>query len=51
MLLYMHRQENVDDKKRVKQIFRGLDKVAKKTGLPVIFPIHPRTRRVLRLSA
>ncbi|MFH1837578.1 MAG: UDP-N-acetylglucosamine 2-epimerase (non-hydrolyzing) [Candidatus Omnitrophota bacterium] len=43
MLLTLHRQENVDDKNRMKEIFRGIDGIHNKYGLPIVFPIHPRT--------
>lgn len=42
VLLTMHRAENVDDPSRFGPILRGLD-----VGMPVIFPVHPRTRAVL----
>ena len=43
MLLTLHRQENVDDKKRLARILKGVDKVSRECGAPVVFPIHPRT--------
>jgi len=42
VLLTMHRAENVDDPARFGPILDGLA-----IDLPVIFPIHPRTRAVL----
>jgi UDP-GlcNAc3NAcA epimerase len=42
ILLTMHRAENVDDPERLRAILRGLD-----VGIPVIFPVHPRTRAVI----
>ena len=44
-LLTLHRQENVDFKLRLENIIRGLELVYKKFGLPIVFPIHPRTRK------
>lgn len=41
----LHRQENVDDQKRLKQIITILNKVAKQIHL--LFPIHPRTKKRL----
>lgn len=38
----MHRQENVDHKDRLASILRGVDRVARRFDLPVIFPAHPR---------
>ena len=43
LLLTAHRQENVDDEGRLRSILDGLDRVARKSGLGVIFPVHPRT--------
>jgi len=50
-LATIHRAENTDDPKRLKAIFQGLATIAQE-GLPVLVPLHPRTRRTLsRLSA
>ncbi|HEX7172778.1 MAG TPA: UDP-N-acetylglucosamine 2-epimerase, partial [Candidatus Limnocylindria bacterium] len=42
VLLTMHRAENVDHPDRFARILLGLD-----VGLPIVFPIHPRTRAAL----
>jgi len=42
VLLTMHRAENVDDPRRFAAILEGLA-----IDLPVIFPVHPRTRSLL----
>jgi len=42
-----HRQENVDFKKRFEGIIEGLELVAKEFGLPVVYPIHPRARKMM----
>jgi UDP-N-acetylglucosamine 2-epimerase (non-hydrolysing) len=47
-LVTLHRQENVDDKGTFGEIMDALDAVAAKYGIPVIFPVHPRTRKMLR---
>jgi UDP-N-acetylglucosamine 2-epimerase (non-hydrolysing) len=39
-----HREENVDHVERLSSIIRGLQKVSEQFGLPLVFPIHPRTR-------
>jgi len=50
-LATVHRAENTDDPQRLWQIFEGLARIAQE-GLPVIAPLHPRTRKALfRLSA
>ena len=46
-LVTAHRQENVDVKERFEGIIKGLELVAKEFGLPVIYPIHPRARKMM----
>jgi len=46
-LVTAHRQENVDVKERFKGIISGLELVADKFGVPVIYPIHPRARKMM----
>jgi UDP-N-acetylglucosamine 2-epimerase (non-hydrolysing) len=46
-LLTMHRPSNVDDKKSLKNILEALGEVVSAYGLPIIFPIHPRTKKQL----
>lgn len=43
ILLTLHRQENVDSKKRFSSIVRGINMAADILKMPVIFPAHPRT--------
>jgi UDP-N-acetylglucosamine 2-epimerase (non-hydrolysing) len=47
ILATAHRAENVDVKERLSGIITGLSLVAKKTGLVVIYPIHPRTVKMI----
>ena len=42
-LVTAHRSENVDNKKTLEKIFSSLEKIHKKFGKRVIYPIHPRT--------
>jgi UDP-GlcNAc3NAcA epimerase len=42
LLLTLHRAENVDDPERFRRILEGLS-----VDLPVVFPVHPRTRAIL----
>ena len=42
-----HREENVDIPQRLASIIRGLAMVSDELGLPMIFPVHPRTRSKL----
>ncbi|PWH19386.1 MAG: UDP-N-acetylglucosamine 2-epimerase (non-hydrolyzing) [Ardenticatenia bacterium] len=43
-LATVHRAENADNPEHLRAIFVGLERVAK-DGLPVMLPLHPRTRR------
>jgi UDP-GlcNAc3NAcA epimerase len=45
VLATVHRAENTDDDARLRVIAGGLDDVA--ADLPVVFPMHPRTREAL----
>lgn len=46
-LATIHRAENTDNPERLGAIFEGLERIAQE-GLPVILPLHPRTRKRLR---
>jgi len=46
-LLTLHRQENVDDRGRFASILEGLSRVAAQFRLPLVYPIHPRSRRMM----
>ncbi len=46
VLLTLHRAENVDDPQRFARILAGLG-----VDLPIVFPVHPRTRAVLERGA
>jgi UDP-N-acetylglucosamine 2-epimerase len=43
VLVTFHRAENTDDERRLREILAGLDEV----GGRVIFPVHPRTRKMM----
>ena len=47
-LVTVHRAENVDDPVRLAGIIFGLKKISARSGLPVIFPMHPRTQKMVR---
>lgn len=47
-LVTAHRQENVDVKERLKGILKGLELIRQEFSMPVVFPMHPRTRRRIR---
>jgi len=44
-VLSAHREENVDDPARLRQVLALLDALAQRYGEPVIVSTHPRTRR------
>ena len=46
-LVTLHRQENVDNPARFASIIKGLNKVAAKFHLPIIYPVHPRSRKMM----
>ncbi len=48
VLATCHRAENTDDLRRLKEILSALNATAEK--MPVIFPLHPRTRKIARSS-
>lgn len=41
-----HRAENTDDASRLKEILTALSELANK--MPVVFPLHPRTRKLIQ---
>ena len=49
LLLTVHREENVDTQKNLGRITEAISQLFRSFGLPIIFPIHPRTRNRLRL--
>jgi UDP-N-acetylglucosamine 2-epimerase (non-hydrolysing) len=46
-LVTTHRQENVDDKKRFYEILKGLEQVNNIYDCPVLYPIHPRSQKMM----
>jgi UDP-N-acetylglucosamine 2-epimerase (non-hydrolysing) len=44
-LVTIHRQENVDNRARFAPILKGLNALATEFHLPVIYPIHPHSRK------
>lgn len=47
ILVTFHRAENVDNKERLEGIIAGLKLIKDYFLLPVIFPIHPRTEKMI----
>lgn len=48
VLVTAHRQENVDNEKKLRNIITGLKMVGGRTGMPIVYPIHPRTEKMLQ---
>jgi UDP-N-acetylglucosamine 2-epimerase len=46
-LASIHREENVDSVKKLKQIISSLDEVIKKYNLDIILSLHPRTKKII----
>jgi UDP-N-acetylglucosamine 2-epimerase (non-hydrolysing) len=46
-LLTLHRQENVDDRPRFTAILAGIENLIDKYKIPVIYPVHPRSRKMI----
>jgi UDP-N-acetylglucosamine 2-epimerase (non-hydrolysing) len=49
LLVTVHRQENVDSEKRFRGILEGLRMVHHESGIQVVYPIHPRAKKQLRV--
>jgi UDP-N-acetylglucosamine 2-epimerase (non-hydrolysing) len=47
VLMTAHRQENVDVAARFRGILDGATRVGRELGMPVVYPIHPRSRKML----
>lgn len=47
-LVTVHRQENVDEPRRFKNIISGLKLLEKYYNMPIIYPIHPRARKKMK---
>jgi UDP-N-acetylglucosamine 2-epimerase (non-hydrolysing) len=50
-LATIHRQENIDNDRRLRSTLRGLKTVHSRFRLPVIYPIHPRAKKRLKTLA
>jgi len=47
-LVSLHRQENVDNPNVFRDIIEGIKLVRKKIDIPIIYPIHPRSKSMAR---
>ena len=48
LLLTLHREENADDFKKLKSFLTAFNQIVKKFDLKIIWPVHPRTRKILK---
>ena len=46
-LVTLHRPESVDNPKKLKNIIESIEKLARKFKTKFIFPVHPRTNKIL----
>lgn len=46
-LVTLHRQENVDNKIRLKGILESLTRIHETSEMPLVFPVHPRTEKMI----
>lgn len=47
LLVTVHRDHNTDDPERINAIFRTLLDLHARHGLPIVLPVHPRTRKMM----
>jgi len=48
LLMTAHRQENVDMPERLRGIFKGLQQVGDELEVPIVYPIHPRAKKMMQ---
>ncbi len=48
LLVTVHRQENVDNMDKFARILEGLQKVQQEFHLPLVYPLHPRSRKKMK---
>jgi len=49
-LISCHREENVDNEKNFKLLIESLNELANKYKMSIVFPIHPRTKKIYEKS-
>jgi UDP-N-acetylglucosamine 2-epimerase (non-hydrolysing) len=47
ILVTVHRQENVDNPKRFGRILEGISLVSREFEIPLVYPVHPRSRKMM----
>ncbi|UCG71222.1 MAG: UDP-N-acetylglucosamine 2-epimerase (non-hydrolyzing) [Thermoplasmata archaeon] len=48
ILMTLHRQENVDHEMRLRKIITSIKAINDSYDLPIIYPIHPRTEKMIK---
>jgi UDP-N-acetylglucosamine 2-epimerase (non-hydrolysing) len=48
MVVTAHRAENVDNRDRLTGIIEGMNMVAEHLDQPIIYPVHPRTQKMIK---
>ena len=51
ILATSHRAENVDSKERLHRIVSGINAVSEQLQMPAVFPVHPRTRKMIEMHS
>jgi len=49
-LVTIHRNNNTDKPERLNSIFSALDKISRDEGKMMVFPVHPRTEKALKIN-
>ncbi len=49
-LISCHREENVDNEKNFQLLIESLNELANKYKMPIVFPVHPRTKKIYKKS-
>ena len=44
----LHRPSNVESKKNLTEIFNAIRIISQQQNIPIIFPIHPRTEKMIK---
>jgi UDP-N-acetylglucosamine 2-epimerase (non-hydrolysing) len=50
-LISCHREENIDSPQNFKKLINSLNKICEVYKMPVIFPVHPRTRKMINTNS
>lgn len=50
ILLSAHREENIDTEKNFAGLFNGINKLAEKYNMPILYSCHPRSKKRLEAS-